>query len=238
MPASTTPTPTPTPSPAQAQATAPDRALPPLKRRRIDGLASTTLSQPFRSPFKRARACPAPAAAAAATPPYLPSRHAHTLPPRRANPAPSTDLRELAATHAHLAAQVLAARSALDTLQAARGLEASGRDAELEGVRAQWKAAARLAAEEVFRRVRDRVNRMGGPRVWHRLQRGGGGWEDGERREAGEEETERERREREGSEEVGGEVDEETFSMDMMLRSMGIGLGVIGYDRVAQRWVE
>jgi Swi5-dependent recombination DNA repair protein 1 len=35
----------------------------------------------------------------------------------------------------------------------------------------KWKGASRQAAEELFGKVRDRVNRMGGPRAWKAMQK-------------------------------------------------------------------
>jgi Swi5-dependent recombination DNA repair protein 1 len=44
-------------------------------------------------------------------------------------------------------------------------------DAELRVLVDKWKGASRMAAEEMFGRVRDRVNRMGGPRAWKEMQK-------------------------------------------------------------------
>ncbi|KAJ8066598.1 hypothetical protein OCU04_005645 [Sclerotinia nivalis] len=44
-------------------------------------------------------------------------------------------------------------------------------DGELIELCEKWKGASRLAAEELFGKVRDRVNRMGGPRAWKEMQK-------------------------------------------------------------------
>ncbi|ESZ99035.1 hypothetical protein SBOR_0569 [Sclerotinia borealis F-4128] len=44
-------------------------------------------------------------------------------------------------------------------------------DGELVELCEKWKGASRLAAEELFGKVRDRVNRMGGPRAWKEMQK-------------------------------------------------------------------
>ncbi|MCJ1415465.1 hypothetical protein MMC32_001797 [Xylographa parallela] len=150
--------------------------------------------------------------------------------------------------------------STLDTHTQALKIESSAKDAELARLIALWRLAARQAAEEIFAGVRDRVNRMGGVGAWRERERegrerwgGGGGWDDGgEKREGGGEEGEEEgveeRREREGGEESdrreervrreGKERDDDGFTMDMMLKSLSIELGVIGYDKEMQRWID
>ncbi|MCJ1281146.1 hypothetical protein MMC26_000464 [Xylographa opegraphella] len=160
----------------------------------------------------------------------------------------------LAHTHTHLL-------STLDTHTQALKIESSAQDAELARLTTLWRLAARQAAEELFAGVRDRVNRMGGVGAWRQRERegrerwggGGGGWDDGgEKRGGGEQEGEEEeegveeRREREG----GGERDrveersgweggdDDGFTMDMMLQSLSIDLGVIGYDKEMQRWID
>jgi hypothetical protein len=52
-------------------------------------------------------------------------------------------------------------KSELDTVEQARKIETKGQDEELVGLIEKWKGAARAAAEEVFGKVSDRVNRYG-----------------------------------------------------------------------------
>ena len=123
----------------------------------------------------------------------------------------------------------------------------------------KWKGASKEAAEEVFRGVRDRVNRMGGVKAWREAERrkregfgGTYGWaeedkkggEDGEGEDDGEgadsEEVGSEREEEEGrARGWEDEIEEEGgFTMDMMLQSLNIELEAVGFDKEAQRWVD
>lgn len=139
-------------------------------------------------------------------------------------------------------------------------------DGELVILCEKWKGASRLAAEELFGRVRDRVNRMGGPRAWKEMQKKQqefqNEWQQGEQNsnnDSGEEdnegevekrdlyaeydidpETENEKSQRaKGAADTGerpGEEDE--FTMAMMLRTLNVDLDIIGYDRDQQRWLD
>ncbi|MCJ1438704.1 hypothetical protein MMC27_008094 [Xylographa pallens] len=171
----------------------------------------------------------------------------------------TTSLSALQSQYTSLALTHTRLLSTLDTHTQALKIESSARDAELARLITLWRLAARQAAEEIFAGVRDRVNRMGGVGAWRERERegrerwGGGGWDDGgEKQEAvgdeGEEEGTEERREREGAEESdrreervrreGEERDDDGFTMDMMLKSLNIELGVIGYDKEMQRWID
>ncbi|CAG8974474.1 hypothetical protein HYALB_00010860 [Hymenoscyphus albidus] len=74
----------------------------------------------------------------------------------------------------------------LDTAEQARKIERESTDEEVDGelkvLIEKWRGASREAAEEMFGRVRDRVNRMGGPRAWKEMQKKQqefqGQWED------------------------------------------------------------
>lgn len=44
-------------------------------------------------------------------------------------------------------------------------------DGELVDLIKKWKEASRQAAEELFGKVKDRINRMGGPRAWKEMQK-------------------------------------------------------------------
>lgn len=148
----------------------------------------------------------------------------------------------------------------LETSTQALKIESSSRTLELEALIQKWKIASRAAAEEVFAKARDRVNKMGGVGVMRERERegrgGSWGWEgegegEGKRDEEGEREGDGEDGagfggegdrgdEREeggkGEEEDGG--GEEGYTMDMMLKALGIELGVIGYDKGLQKWVD
>ncbi|OHE93684.1 DNA repair protein Dds20/Mei5 [Colletotrichum orchidophilum] len=123
-------------------------------------------------------------------------------------------------------------------------------DEELVGLIGKWRAASRIAAEEVFEGSRERVEGMGGLRAWRRAQREdevrfmegeacgkvrrqGEEWEEGdERRGRGEGGG---GGEYEGEGEVEEEEDEE-FTMGTMLKSMNIDFDIIGYDEDTGWW--
>lgn len=149
-------------------------------------------------------------------------------------------------------------RTALDTSQQAVKITNSNTDAELENLISKWKTASREAAEELFRGARDRVNKMGGVGAWRertkKQSRGGWGDEDAEkeRNEDGGEFTEAQKEARaimledmkaemekygEKKEEVEEEKDDESFTIDMMLKQLNVELDVIGYDKANQRWI-
>ena len=139
-------------------------------------------------------------------------------------------------------------------------IEQSGKDAELEALIKKWRDASKDAAEEVFRGVRDRVNRMGGVRGWREAERrkregfgGSYGWAEEEEKKSGKGESENGEEEDVGEAEAGDlragmeaerkrkeeEIDEDGgFTMDMMLKSLNIELDIIGFDKDGQRWVD
>ncbi|KXH53582.1 DNA repair protein Dds20/Mei5 [Colletotrichum simmondsii] len=124
-------------------------------------------------------------------------------------------------------------------------------DEELVELIGKWRAASRIAAEEVFEGSRERVEGMGGLKAWRRARR-----EDevrfmamlegekgaGRARRGGCEEWEGDD-ERDHGEEGGGEgideeeeAEEEEFTMGTMLRSMNIDFEIIGYDEDTGWW--
>jgi Swi5-dependent recombination DNA repair protein 1 len=150
-------------------------------------------------------------------------------------------------------------RTAHDTSQQAVKIATSNTDVELESLISKWKTASREAAEELFRGARDRVNKMGGVGAWRERtkKQSMGGWGDenldgDETNEDGSEITEAQKEARaimleemkaemgkygEKKEEVEEEKDDESFTMDMMLKQLNIALDVIGYDKASQRWI-
>ncbi|KAL2271249.1 hypothetical protein VTJ83DRAFT_620 [Remersonia thermophila] len=159
-------------------------------------------------------------------------------------------LRQIQASQRHLALQVRAAQQRLELVQQARRIEEASRankaDAGLRERIAKWKAASRLAAEELFELVRERAEGMGGARAWRenerRKARSGGFWADedgqergGERDEDGEERDEEEDDEEETKREEEEEEGEE-FTMAMMLKSLNIDPDVLGWDAGEGKW--
>ncbi|RDL42387.1 Uncharacterized protein BP5553_02366 [Venustampulla echinocandica] len=163
----------------------------------------------------------------------------------------------------------------LDTAEQARNIELASRkndsdgeiDGELVELIEKWTSASRQAAEELFGKVRDRVNRMGGPRAWKEMQKKQqefqGDWDQGEQtnndpdneNENADKDVEKRdlyaeydidpETENEKSQRVKGLGDtgerpgeEDEFTMAMMLRTLNVDLDLIGYDREQQRWAD
>ncbi|KAL9129975.1 MAG: hypothetical protein Q9217_001733 [Psora testacea] len=178
--------------------------------------------------------------------------------------------------HTHLLAHLSNLRTKLETSQQALKIESSTRDTELQFLIEKWRSASQAAAEEVFRGVRDRVNRMGGvgalrekererrerEGIWRREEReaelekleeerervreereeDGDAVEvevdDGEGLGEREADAEREVEEEDMKKEDDGVCDDDGYTMDMMLKSLNIELGIIGFDKESQRWVD
>lgn len=127
---------------------------------------------------------------------------------------------------------------------------------ELEALIQKWKTASRAAAEEVFAKARDKVNKMGGVGAMKDREKQSRektwGWDEEPKREGSEEGAEdgagfrddefrgegQDERE-EGAKKVEDEVgDDEGYTMDMMLKTLNIELDVIGYEKGLQKWVD
>lgn len=142
----------------------------------------------------------------------------------------------------------------LDQIKQARGLETSERDAELLALIGVWRSASQQAAEELYGAMRDKVNALGGMKRWSEMEK--------ERRENvfsnwdTEEDTARKEGKLEDDEVDEDEIDirseandvdknaeqieveePESFTMDVMLKYLGIRLEIFGYDSVEQRWI-
>ncbi|KAE9368477.1 hypothetical protein N431DRAFT_414913 [Stipitochalara longipes BDJ] len=184
------------------------------------------------------------------------------------------DIAPLLRAQRELEKQLRELKEELDTAEQARKIEAESvkKDAdgeiddELVELIRKWKAASRQAAEELFGKVRDRVNRMGGPRAWKEMQKKQqefqNSWdqedqtnndsedEDGEGKDVEkrdlyaeydiEPETENEKSQRAKGVGDTGELpgQEDEFTMAMMLRTLNVDLDIIGYDREQQRWID
>ncbi|KAL2125074.1 hypothetical protein VTJ04DRAFT_1439 [Mycothermus thermophilus] len=177
-------------------------------------------------------------------------------------------IHQIQASQKRLQTQLRAAQQRLELVRQARRIEEASKpaadgdgdggaeaDAGLRERIARWKAASRLAAEELFELVKERVDGMGGAKAWRESQRrqarGGfwgdedevgkkGGFDDegGERDGDNGEESVREDGgdENEAEEEEGEEESE--FTILMMLRSLNIDPDVLGYDAVEGRWLD
>ncbi|KIW08963.1 uncharacterized protein PV09_00874 [Verruconis gallopava] len=182
------------------------------------------------------------------------------------DPAVSLEIQNTSHEIRVLESTILKTRQDVDTLDQALRLTGSNKDAELDELTAKWRKAAREAAELVFSEVRDKVFRMGGVRAWRERQREMAEYnkwdepinhvdeevydENGDLVEVRkvksegqfEEEWEydaRTKTEKEYEEDGGdGYSDDDSFTMDMMLKMLNIDLSVIGYDKKRQRWID
>ncbi|KLJ06732.1 hypothetical protein EMPG_17774 [Blastomyces silverae] len=210
---------------------------------------------------------PRPASAAikrpTTIPPTPPPTMATTLSSTPSQSAPP-ELLALQKQYSAMTTRLAKLRMDLDIVTQALKLEQSGKDAELEVLVAKWKTASREAAEELFVGAEDRVKRMGGVKGWRenmrKAQESRARWDDderdvggkGEMGSEGEEEVKRRRAEmaeeiegletrsdgKDGNKNKIGEGDEdESFTMDMMLKSLNIELDIIGFDKDTQQWV-
>ncbi|KZL69666.1 DNA repair protein Dds20/Mei5 [Colletotrichum tofieldiae] len=135
-------------------------------------------------------------------------------------------------------------------------------DEELIGLIEKWRAASRIAAEEVYEGSRERVEGMGGLKAWRSAQRedgvrfaermreeNGEGRGRGHRDEGVEESSPGRVGDGDGCEVREGDEDEDEdeargrgtdfqqeFTMGTMLRSMDIGFDIIGYDEDTGWW--
>ncbi|OAX81575.1 hypothetical protein ACJ72_04087 [Emergomyces africanus] len=178
------------------------------------------------------------------------------------SPRAPSELITLQKEHSALTTRLANLRMELDTVVHALKVEQSGQDVELERLIAKWKAASRTAAEELFIGAEERVQRMGGVKGWRdsakKAQESRARWDYDERGvedQSGSEEEDKVGRRKAGMEgEIeglegvidskdgdkgkDGEVDEdESFTMDMMLKSLNIELDVIGFDKDTQQWI-
>lgn len=155
----------------------PQRPNPNPRKRPFPSSTSTsaTLLRPFKSPLIR----PPPPPTTTTTTTQSTSTN-NNKPTTTATAAPltklidnvnATSLNDLQKQHAALHARLLSLRSELDTAQQALRIERSGRDEELRGLIEKWRRISQDVAEELFPYARDRVERMGGVRVWRRKEK-------------------------------------------------------------------
>ncbi|KAJ9132977.1 hypothetical protein NKR23_g11063 [Pleurostoma richardsiae] len=154
---------------------------------------------------------------------------------------------ELNETLDHLEQQLESARQAARTERQSESQMPGGpADQELRDLVGKWRAAGRMAAEELFELAKDRVSREGGSRAWgamQRRQRDFYGDLDRERpvRESGSDDAEGYEEAETGlleAEEDGREdAAEPEFDMLAMLRSLNIDPALLGYNAEEGGWV-
>ncbi|KAF2177664.1 hypothetical protein K469DRAFT_602431 [Zopfia rhizophila CBS 207.26] len=240
-------------------------STPAAKRRRLID-ASKTLHKPFKSPFRTplkpsSTANPPEPHSTEASIPQIPTPANENPAPASKPPQPTaiTSLNpstRLSSTprptqkkpSPSLTREIISLRSDIQTLTQAYALATSNKDADLHVLVDRWRIASQAAAEELFAGTRDRVNRMGGVYAWREREKEQNEWRrkwdreemEAEREGRGEEGREYDRdmevEEEREEEEKGGSKNDDTFTMDMMLKTLNIDLKLIGYDKEAQRW--
>ncbi|OCL04835.1 hypothetical protein AOQ84DRAFT_345638 [Glonium stellatum] len=225
-------------------------STPAAKRRRLDN-ATRTLHKPFKSPFRTPLKpqITEDSSNTSNTPDNADNDFSAPIQPA-ATPIRSLSTHRIvsasairgktstAGTRPSAASTLISLRTDIQTLAQAHRLATSTTDADLEVLIERWRAASRAAAEELFASTRDRVNRMGGVGAWREREKEQREWRvkwekeeiEAERARGEEEEGEREEKLEERN-------DDDSFTMDMMLRTLNIDLDVIGYDRQGQRWI-
>ncbi|KAL9584611.1 MAG: hypothetical protein Q9212_002016 [Teloschistes hypoglaucus] len=201
---------------------------PPKKRQRFNP-AQNTLYRPFKTPLKTSNSSKANVAASSspadssATPSAKPTetpKFDHNFPTRntprlihntRSSPTKSPHLDQLQKKHTALLNELSSLRASLETTNQALEIESSSTDAELEGLIRKWRSASNDAAEEVFGIMKERVDGMGGYKAWRA--------------------KEKDRAGREDQYQMEDPDDDEGFTMEKMLKSLGIPLDKINYDR-------
>ncbi|KAI6852267.1 hypothetical protein KC364_g953 [Hortaea werneckii] len=188
-----------------------------------------------------------------ATPAPLPKsqslhkRPGFTTSSRRADPA------ELAVQKAltSLELQIRSLRTDVDALKQSEQISTSNTDAELEQLTDKWRLASQQASEELFGHVKERESDDAdcefdsqGEELPEKEQE----FRKAEKRRVKQEALDAAdlpsaMEQQMGSSEGGKKMvwqedvkDDDSFTMDMMLRSLNIELDVIGYDKSAQRW--
>jgi len=173
-------------------------------------------------------------------------------------------------TQRDLESQLRESRQQLDITKQALKIETDSNnktysevDGELLGLIQKWKAVSRAAAEDLFTGIRERVNRMGGPKAWKEAKQRQQEFlaafnneapvselnqarEEGNECEKGdlyiynddEPETANERAAKAGSDTDAAEDEDDEFTIATMLRLLHINLGSIGYDIGQQCWVD
>ncbi|KAL6713748.1 hypothetical protein ACLMJK_008240 [Lecanora helva] len=191
------------------------------------------------------------------TSPPKPSLPQHAPTPRSSfsTPPPSTSLITLQRHHTNLLTTLSTLRATLSTSQQALSLESSPPNPPLESLIKVWRTASQEAAEVVLGMMRGRVEGRGGVEaLGGKGNDWGRGWDD-EKGEAGRvKEGDGDGEEEDGTGWRGGEYDDNDtgekgdkgdeeeeeggYTMGMMLKSLGIDFGTIGFERGTGRWVD
>ena len=220
-------------------------STPATKRRRLN-VASHTLSQPFRSPFKTPQSsaphasttCPQSTLGTSPSPVTIATSSGDT--PGRPGAPRKLPLAVCTTSHGGTStAKDL--KLEIHTLQQALELITSGEADQVVKQTKKWREVARQAVDSMFEGVKGRVDAMGGVRGMKRLRKDEL-WQN--TREDGAmhgDDSFDDRRDTEGCEEQPATVEseeQEAFTMEMMLQTLNIELRLIGYDKVADAWTD
>ncbi|KAF2713915.1 hypothetical protein K504DRAFT_424947 [Pleomassaria siparia CBS 279.74] len=200
---------------------------------------------------------PIPNPSASRLPVSTPTRPLHHKRPISTTATPTPKLKP------SLTRDTINLRADIQLLTQALSLCTSTKDEDLAVLVDRWRTASRAAAEEVYAGTRDRVNRMGGVGAWKSREKEQMEWRTKWDKEEAEAEMERRKAMEEPGEgdDVGGfrdryeeygdadqlkngsgeqneacGNDDDSFTMDMMLKTLHIDLKLIGYDKEGQRW--
>ena len=185
-----------------------------------------------------------------ARPSSHPAKHRDALSPTES----SHHLDQLQKRHTGLLNELSSLRANLETANQALEIESSGTDAELEALIRKWKIVSREAADGVFSIMKRKVDAVGGLKAWRKAEKervDGWGHDEVEQKvnrdnddDDYDDTNELSRKRRWGCEDgemedgKGDEEDNEGFTMETMLRSLGIPLEKLGYDKVLESWIE
>ncbi|KAJ4350927.1 hypothetical protein N0V95_004321 [Ascochyta clinopodiicola] len=196
---------------------------------------------------------------APATPAPPQPRFSNPITSRPTFSTPSRCAPKKASSNPSLTRELMQLRNEIQILTQARTLATSTKDEDLQTLIEKWRTASRAAAEELFGSTRDRVNGMGGVGAWKEREKEAKErtmkWDLEEReaerekiaeaRENGEigdeaydkyAEMADEQGQEEEEDDVSKAADDDSFTMDMMLKTLNIDLELIGYSKEAQRW--
>lgn len=124
----------------------------------------------------------------------------------------------------------------INTMESALQVETRNEDPKLEALTSKWRSVAQEACDQVFARVAIKVEQCGGLREWNRLQqpKQWADFPDETRRNSSRQDEEEFVLTSE--EKAAMDVDEDCYTMEMMLTQFGIPLSLIGRDADLGRW--
>ncbi|RAO67886.1 uncharacterized protein BHQ10_003898 [Talaromyces amestolkiae] len=162
-------------------------------------------------------------------------------------PESDPEIRYLRRKQLTLQSQLTSLRTELDIAQQALRIESSSRDDELRALKLKWRGISQRAAEELFETAKDKIARIGGVTAWKESERqrvkrmlvweddefyAARSGEDGEREKGDDGFNDNE----EGGSGQTEDGEDETFTMDMMLKSLKIEPDLIGFNMIEKRW--